>query len=94
MSSIFTAFLETFLAPVFPAELKPFLFREGDLILQVPFGSHVVFEFDSFLRRKGSYFSRFKQETEELAFESGGPVGEGKRPRYNAAQRRFAEIIV
>ena len=76
MSSIFTAFLETFLAPFFPAELKPFLFREGDLILQVPFGSHIVFEFGLFLRRKGSDFSRFKQETEELAFESGGPVGE------------------
>lgn len=46
--------------------LKPFfdtLFPGvGNLVPQVTFGSHIVLEFDLFLRGKGSDFRGFKQE--------------------------------
>ena len=69
-------FLASLFAPFLASLLEPFLLRVGDLILQVTFGSHVVLEFGDFLRRKGSDFGGFKQETEEFALEADRPVGE------------------
>ena len=57
------------------SNLQPFLLRIGDLVLQIPFGSHVVFKFSLFLRRKGSNFGRFEQETEEFTLKALRPIG-------------------
>lgn len=84
LASLFAPFLaslfKTLLEPLFAPLFEPFLLRVGDLILQVTFGSHVVLEFGDFLRRKGSDFGGFKQETEEFALEADRPVGEVFRP--------------
>ena len=68
LSSFHSSFLNSF----FPS----LLFRIRNLILYIPFGCHIVFVFDSLLRRKCSNFRRFKQESEEFGLEAGKLAGQ------------------
>lgn len=67
LSSFHSSLHSSFLNSFFPS----LLFRIRNLILYIPFGRHIVFVFDSLLRRKCSNFRRFKQESEEFGLEAG-----------------------
>ena len=64
--------LPLFLDPFLSTFLDPLLFGEGNLVLYVSFSGHVEFVVDFLLRRKGSNFSGFEQELEQLSFETFG----------------------
>ena len=65
----------------FPANLL----CRGNLVLYVPFSSHIVFVFDFFLRGKGSNFRRLKQETKEVPFQARRTVSKN-RPAFSAGR--------
>ena len=77
---VFTTFLTTFFTALLPA----FRLGEDQLVVSIPFRSHVVLVFYSFFGCKCSNFSRFKQQLEDFLLEFSRPLSSHTPPEgYN-----------